>query len=276
MSGPAVRPSIVRRHPTGWPGTDPAPPHSDAAPPHRDLASPRSDPALPGRTGSAARRLAVVALVFGLLGSAAACGGDDTSTESTSPTSTAPTSSTSTDRSDTTDAGADPTASTGPTTPEPTTEGIDPMDDAGTDPVSGTAQVEGTALISEVAVARHEGYDRVVFTFENGRPGYQVGYVDGPLTEDGSGEPVAVEGSAYLQVRMEPASIADLSGEEYRPTYTGPSRIDADTPEVTEVVRTGDFEAVAHWVIGVTDPGVAFRVLTLSDPPRLVVDVQNH
>jgi hypothetical protein len=29
-------------------------------------------------------------------------------------------------------------------------------------------------------------------------------------------------------------------------------------------------------VIGVRDPGVDFRVLTLDDPARLVVDVRNH
>jgi hypothetical protein len=43
---------------------------------------------------------------------------------------------------------------------------------------------------------------------------------------------------------MQPASGVDLSGPGYVEVYTGPDRLDPGTPEVTEVVRTGDFEAV--------------------------------
>jgi hypothetical protein len=44
---------------------------------------------------------------------------------------------------------------------------------------------------------------------------------------------------------------------------------------VREVVRTGDFEAVLSWAVGLDDR-VDFRVLTLDGPPRLVVDFRNH
>lgn len=230
------------------------------------------------RLSRRSRPLAVAAVAAALLLPLAACSDDDdeTTTEGTSGASSSQTSATS-ETSETSGPTSSPTTgSSGSTTPEPTVEGIDPMDDAGTDPVSATAQVSGTALITDVRVARHEGYDRVVFEFENGLPGYQVGYVEGPITQDASGEPVDVQGAAYLQVRMEPASIVDLSGEAPRQTYDGPMVVDGDTPEVTEVVNAGDFEAVSTWVIGVTDPGVAFRVQVLTSPARLVVDVQNH
>jgi hypothetical protein len=156
--------------------------------------------------------------------------------------------------------------------------GIDTLEGAGTQPVTGAAEGDGTALLERVAVARHEGYDRVVFQFRNGLPGYRVAYVDPPLYEDGSGDPVAVAGSAFVLVRMEPASGFDLETGEGELVYTGPRRIaaaSAGTATVREVVRTGDFEAVLSWAVGLGDR-VDFRVLTLDGPPRLVVDFRNH
>src|SRR5205823_4375354 len=50
----------------------------------------------------------------------------------------------------------------------------DPMEGASTTPLSAAAEQTGTALLERVAVGRHEGYDRVVFQFENLRPGWKV------------------------------------------------------------------------------------------------------
>jgi hypothetical protein len=138
--------------------------------------------------------------------------------------------------------------------------------------------VEETALLERVALARNEGYDRIVFQFTNGVPGYRVEYVEPPLSEDGSGDPVEIEGDAFVQIRMEPASGFDVSTGEGELVYDGPRRIsgeDAGTSVVREAVRTGDFEAVLTWAVGLSDR-VDFRVLTLDDPPRLVVDFRNH
>ena len=159
-----------------------------------------------------------------------------------------------------------------------TVEGIDPLEGAGTDPVTGSATGDGTALLERIAVARHEGYDRIVFQFRNHLPGYRVEYQDGPFAEDGSGNPVEVAGSAFVVVRMEPASGFDLSTGEGQIVYKGPKRIsgaDAGTSVVRELVRLGDFEAVLTWVVGLEER-VDFRVQTLADPARLVVDFRNH
>ncbi|MGB8004617.1 MAG: hypothetical protein WCF27_10200 [Gaiellaceae bacterium] len=135
-----------------------------------------------------------------------------------------------------------------------------------------------TALLERIAVGRHEGYDRVVFQFQNALPGYKVEYVQPPLTEDGSGKPVSVKGSAIVSVRMEPASGFDLNTGEGVLTYKGPKRIDgssAGASVVQELVRTGDFEAVLTWAIGLSDT-VDFRVQTATSPDRLIVDFRNH
>jgi hypothetical protein len=231
-----------------------------------------------GRRESGRRGLVVAVSLVSLLGPLAACSDDDdsTSTEGTAVSSTtAPSPTSSTAGSSTSGAGPSSSSTAGNTTPEPTVEGIDPMDDGGLDPVSGEGSGGGVSFLSDVRAARHEGYDRVVFEFENSLPGYDVGYQDPPIIQDGSGEEVTIDGSAYLVVRMEPASAVDMEGEELREVYTGPNRVVADTPEVTEIVRTGDFEAVATWVIGSADR-VNFRVIELDSPPRLIIDLQNH
>jgi hypothetical protein len=138
-----------------------------------------------------------------------------------------------------------PTGSTGSTG-----DGIDPMDGADTATKTGSGSGQGVAFLTDVQVARHEGYDRVVFTFSNHTPGYQVGYIPKPVKADGSGEDVAVDGNYVVGVRMDPASGVDLSAtsepQGYKETYLGPKRINQGTPEVTEVVESGDFEAVLN------------------------------
>lgn len=163
-----------------------------------------------------------------------------------------------------------PSPTTTAATTEPaTTEEVFP---GGTDPVTGEAQVSETALLERVAVAGHDDYDRVVFQFKNGLPGYRVEYVEPPLREDGSGNLVELEGDYFVVVRMEPASGFDLSVPEGELVYTGPRRIvGGGTAVVREIVRTGDFEAVLTWAIGL-DLVRSFRVLTLENPARIVVD----
>ena len=187
------------------------------------------------------------------------------------------------------DSTATPPAAT--TTPEPTTAttdgGIDPLEGASTEPVVVEEQPAETALLERVALARHEGYDRVVFEFRNAVPAYRVEYVAPPLKQDGSGDVVQVGGHAFVQVRLEPSSGYDLAADEM--AYRGPTRLsgaDHGTAIVREVVRVSDFEAVLVWAIGV-DNRVDFRVLALESPPprrlpnpsdypKLVVDLRNH
>ena len=172
--------------------------------------------------------------------------------------------------------GGNSTTTTATTTT--TTSGIDPLPGAGTTPVKADAAGSETALLERIALGRHESYDRVVFQFKNDLPGYRVEYVQPPLKEDGSGNPVSIDGNAVVVVRMEPASGFDLNTGEGVLVYKGPKRIEgssAGTSVVKELARTGDFEAVLSWAIGLSDK-VDFRVTTATSPDRLIVDFRNH
>lgn len=201
-----------------------------------------------------------------------ACGGGGGSTATTSGTSggTATSGSTATAPPATTT-----TTPTGTTTAPGTTTGIDPLTGAGTEPVVVKATNTKTALLTDVRVARHEGYDRVVLQFRDALPGYDVRYVSRPVHQDGSGKEVTVTGAYVAQIRMENALDADLEQSGSPLTYTGPTRLSPGTPEIAELVRIGGFENVLTWVAGLRDR-VDFRVSTLADPPRLIVDFRNH
>ena len=73
---------------------------------------------------------------------------------------------------------------------------------------------------------------------------------------------------------MEPALDADLTQESAPRTYTGPQRFTPTTTAVVELVRTGGFEAVLTWAVGV-DEERPFLVSTLESPARLVIDVKS-
>ena len=52
------------------------------------------------------------------------------------------------------------------------------------------------AVLEHVRVARHPGFDRVVFEFASGTPAWSARYVP-KVVHDGSGKPVALPGAAF-------------------------------------------------------------------------------
>jgi hypothetical protein len=119
-----------------------------------------------------------------------------------------------------------------------------------------------------VRAAKHAGFDRVVFEFRGAVPGYHLEYIDRPVRDCGAGDPKPIAGDAWLEVRLYPAHAHEENGS---PTI--PEReLRPELPNVLEIERTCDFEAVVTWVLGVASPK-RYRVLELAEPARLVVDV---
>jgi hypothetical protein len=127
------------------------------------------------------------------------------------------------------------------------------------------------ATLRAVRTARHETFDRVVFEFEGATaPGYHVEYIDRPVRTCGSGEVVPLAGDGWLEIRLQPAAAHDEAGNAtVEARAFGP-----DLPVLSELRLTCDFEADVTWVLGLRSPN-RYRVLELSNPVRLVVDVKH-
>ncbi|MFI2101821.1 hypothetical protein ACH436_00880 [Isoptericola sp. NPDC019693] len=179
--------------------------------------------------------------------------------------------------------GSAPSASPEPTdTPAASPTGDDPAGDdpptdvpfaADTSADTADPSRDAALVVTDVRVARHDGFDRVVLDLEGeGTPGWSVEYVD-VAADDGSGEPVRVDGDGVLQVRL---SGMAMPGEDPDITeYDGATIDPEDTEAVEEVVYRFWFEGYTTAFVGVDEPGLPFRVFALEDPARVVVDVQD-
>jgi hypothetical protein len=124
--------------------------------------------------------------------------------------------------------------------------------------------------IGVVRVGRHKGYDRVVWQFpEDGRPSFQVQYVDQPIA-DGSGDVVDVPGDAFLEVLISAVGIPSATAP--RPRNASAASLSGTVIEQARPVY-GGFEAVGQSFVGVRDRERPFRVAVLTNPTRLVVDI---
>jgi hypothetical protein len=163
---------------------------------------------------------------------------------------------------------ANPATPPNPTTPA--AQGAPP----GRDWTAGATRrggAQAVATVAQVRTAPNPGFDRVVFEFSGGRiPGYRIEYVDRPIRECGSGRVVPMSGQGWLRVRLEPARMHTDAG-----TATVTERHRQPELDVLREIRTTcDFEAQVEWVFAVRSPN-RYRVLELTEPARLVVDIQH-
>ncbi|MCA2206036.1 hypothetical protein [Nocardia rosealba] len=141
------------------------------------------------------------------------------------------------------------------------------------DAKSGEASDGAALTVTDVRLGHHPGYDRVVYTLGGtGTPGWQVAYTDNAV-QDASGKAVNVAGSSILEVRILGSAYPFDSPV---PPFAGPDPVtDPSTPRITGVYKSVVYEGVTQSFIGLDADRPGFTVSTLSDPPRLVVDVAN-
>ena len=123
-------------------------------------------------------------------------------------------------------------------------------------------------LVSGVRFASHDTFDRVVIDLGGDIPGYTARWVP-HLVQDGSGKRIKVSGGGYLLLVLRPAEAHTAKGDL---TWKGGPVFRADLGNVTDVVRTGDFEGRVGVGV-VVDHVAAFRVQEQADPNRLILDV---
>jgi hypothetical protein len=137
----------------------------------------------------------------------------------------------------------------------------------------GTAAVTGGAprthaQIVAVRMAHHPKYDRFVIEF-NGRrvPRFRVARQPSSVFRlDPSDKRVDLLGRAGVSVV--------LHGTTGQGSYRGRKDFRPRFPQLREARLIGDFEAVTTWGLGVRRAGT-HRVIVLTAPPRLVVDVHH-
>ncbi|HUK94498.1 MAG TPA: hypothetical protein VLU96_05515 [Gaiellaceae bacterium] len=200
-------------------------------------------------------------LLAGLL-VVAGCGGTTGTQQSATPTRTT---------------GHAGTTTTPTTTTSTSTTGC-PSFGGGTSTQTSPTTPANTMLLTAVQASSNGCTDRISFTFRpaTGRPaGYTVGYrtAEEAQTQDASGKFIPIAGKAFLVIRFEPAATADLTGAKPVFTYTGPWKfVPARTRYVRQLAKTGDFEAVLTWAIGLSEQR-PFTVSSSGSPARVTIEI---
>lgn len=124
-------------------------------------------------------------------------------------------------------------------------------------------------FLKDFRVDNLPGMDRIVFEFNDaGLPEWEVMYVEQPILDCGSGEPIPVAGNAWLQISLRGAQAHTESGTE----IGGPRRRLVNQGLLRELVRTCDFEGEVVWVVGVAHRN-AYTAQALAEPSRLVIGI---
>ena len=125
----------------------------------------------------------------------------------------------------------------------------------------------GLPEILSVEVEHHDTFDRVVLQFSGPVPGYYIRYVP-EVTADPSDEPVPLQGSAFMIVTVHSSASAQVGAPPAPQDRQQPG-----FPQLRELVGAGDFEGYVSYGLGLSSAS-GFRVSTLTDPFRLVVDLR--
>jgi hypothetical protein len=143
---------------------------------------------------------------------------------------------------------------------EPTSNGETPVPEGtfvfegGREPIERTfPQGIQAPILLGARATEQDHQDRLLLEFEDGAPDYRAEYVDTP-TDCASGEPVEIQGTAFLQIRFSPATAHLPDG-----TPSTFQQLNIAGPSMIEAKQTCDFEGVVTWVVGLTEE-VDFRI----------------
>jgi hypothetical protein len=170
--------------------------------------------------------------------------------------------------------GPEEDGATTPSTAAPTTTTTACAPFGGTEPTSSPDPFVLSSLVgAEVRTGDNGCFDRVVVELQGTGelPGWSARYADGPVTIGESDDPAPIAGEAVLLLRLG-AWMRTMDGAGYQgPKDITPTNVEA----VQQVLLVDDAEGMSTWAIGLDAPR-SYRVSTLTDPPRVVVDIQTE
>jgi hypothetical protein len=125
----------------------------------------------------------------------------------------------------------------------------------------------GVANVITARTSEQAGYDRFVLQFDGIVPTFAVKRQPKPVFATGaSGQSVTLSGTAGVLV-----TVHSATGNT---TFTGSTDlIHSDYGVIKEARQLQDYEGTVAWGLGISKP-TCMRVFTLTDPARLVVDLQ--
>ena len=134
------------------------------------------------------------------------------------------------------------------------------------------AAEDSSLVITDLRTGVHDGYDRVVVELSGeGTPGWSAAWVDTAYTQ-GKGDPISVTGAHVLAITGTGVTMPVMEDQQ-ETAYTGPWDLTVGGPGIGSVHLDGAFEDQFQLVLGTS--GQDYRIFTLSDPTRLVVDVRH-
>ena len=132
----------------------------------------------------------------------------------------------------------------------------------------------GPATLGSATATDFGSYSSVSFFFTPLVPDFNIQYVDEPIA-CGSGEPLNIEGTTFLQVRFTPSLAHDTVGEI---TFSLPDDFSANLPAILEIQQSCDFEDELTFVFGLDEQAdfkVGYLTAPLTSIETIVVDVEN-
>jgi hypothetical protein len=125
----------------------------------------------------------------------------------------------------------------------------------------------GVANVITARTSEQLGYNRFVLQFDGIVPTFSVKRQPKPVfTMGASGQTVTLSGTAGVLI-----TVHSATGNT---TFTGSNDlIHSDYAVIKEARQLQDFEGTVAWGLGISKPS-CMRVFTLTDPARLVVDLQ--
>lgn len=128
--------------------------------------------------------------------------------------------------------------------------------------------------LTNISLAATDKTDRVTFQFTGTAiPGWAVHYVKQAVSNTNTQSEFPVTGQSIIEVLIREAANPFESGV---PPYSGPPIVtDPDLRTIGEVRYASALRGVTQAFIGLATPQRAFRVTALTDPTRIVVEVDH-
>ncbi|WP_157514310.1 AMIN-like domain-containing (lipo)protein [Nocardia concava] len=128
--------------------------------------------------------------------------------------------------------------------------------------------------LTRITLAHTNTADQVTFEFTgNAVPGWSVHYVNQPV-QNGTRTPFTVTGQSVIEVLIREAANPFTSGAA---PYSGPPTVtDPSTTTVGEVRYASQLRGVTQAFIGLQTPQRKFRLTGLTNPTRVVLEVDHR